>query len=70
MHEQTTKPTRKPPAPEGDPRRYQFVKRPRCPYCHSVRVRCEGTLDTGDASTVVRYTYCTDCGHTHYVVAE
>jgi hypothetical protein len=49
-------------APEGDPTRYVYVNRTRCPRCQSDDLEGYGTL-TGADGVITRYTRCVSCNH-------
>jgi hypothetical protein len=64
----TSPPPRRLP-PQGDPRRYVYVKRTRCPECESDHLWAYGTL-TGTDGVITRYTQCLSCKRRFIVVDE
>jgi len=66
----------KPPAegkrrlpPEGDPLRYVYHPRPRCPVCRGANLRTRRSTRHPDGA-IERHTECRDCGQRFILVLE
>jgi len=46
-----------------------YFERPRCPVCHSSRLRAHRTSRHGDES-LTRHSVCQDCGQRVHIVVE
>jgi transposase-like protein len=55
--------------PEPPRKRYAWFQRPRCPQCHSVRLRAYKTIH-GAADTIYRYSQCQECQTKAIIVLE
>ena len=57
------------PYPPGEPERYVYIERPRCPVCWSADLKTRKSMRDEDDS-ITRDTLCRCCGWVFFVVVE
>jgi len=55
---------------QGEPLRYIFIERPRCPVCSKANLRTLRCKTDRLEDTVSRRTLCLECGHRFFVILE